>query len=340
MWNLVLCCATVLFLTTRGANVTVISDTGAQLLVPDAFTFIDETVISAVDVNYGQVGTLAVIRGTALLGGGASVANVTLAWAPVLSIESFNDTYIVVRAGAPIDNTSVGDVVVTADTGAIAVLPNGWSYRDVGVIESVFPASGQEGTRVTFVGRRLRGSGSYVSRVLLGSIQASSIISQNDSMVVAVASPSAASVVAPTFVSSSLAIVTGSVTFEYLQPGVISSVSPATGQAGTSVTIVGQRLLGGGAFVSSMTLAGVAVMTVVSVTNTQIVVRAGAALPARRATLSLCPTRGLVCEPMARSSSTSAQAPLVSWFPSPDNSALVSRWLASACVEPAEMCRR
>jgi hypothetical protein len=101
-------------LAAAAVNVTLISDTGSQLVLPDAFSFLDEAVIDTVDVNFGQLGTTATISGRYWLGGGASIANVTLAYSPVLSIESFNDSYVIVRAGPPVNNMTVGDVLSSA----------------------------------------------------------------------------------------------------------------------------------------------------------------------------------------------------------------------------------
>jgi len=64
--------------------------------------------------------------------------------------------------------------------------------------------------------------------------------------------------------------------WEYLAPGEISSVSPGTGQHGSTVAISGSGMLGGGSSASSVTLGGVEVDDIVMSNETYIVVVAAA----------------------------------------------------------------
>lgn len=58
----------------------------------------------------------------------------------------------------------------------------------------------------------------------------------------------------------------------YLQQGEIASASPSSGQTGSVVTILGQRLLGGGASVTNVLLAGTPVRQILSGNNTVVTV--------------------------------------------------------------------
>lgn len=69
--------------------------------------------------------------------------------------------------------------------------------------------------------------------------------------------------------------VSPSIPWTFLELGVIDTVAPNVGQLGSVVTLSGQRLLGGGSAVDSVTLAGFAA-TVTSESNTEIVVTAAA----------------------------------------------------------------
>ena len=59
-----------------------------------------------------------------------------------------------------------------------------------------------------------------------------------------------------------------------MERGVINAATPANGQFGTYTTITGERLLGGGKKLTSVSLNGVAVRELVSASNTELRVRA------------------------------------------------------------------
>jgi len=62
--------------------------------------------------------------------------------------------------------------------------------------------------------------------------------------------------------------------FEYIAVGAVISVLPSGGQLGTLVTISGTGLLAGGATFVEISLGGVKVLERVSVSDSEIVVRA------------------------------------------------------------------
>jgi hypothetical protein len=211
-----------------------------------------------------------------LLGGGQSLTSVTLANVEVQSIEFANDTLVLVRAdsGTP----GQGDVILTANTGAFIEEPNAFTFGVAGVINTIVPASGQFGTRVVISGTQLQGSGgTEVRRVTLAGIEAT-IIEQNSTSIIvqaAVSNASVGNVILESDTGATLTVVNG---WTYRTPGVISVVSPASGQVGTRVVISGTDLAGGGGDIISVTLGGVEA-TVFNATNSSIVVIAQFSAP-------------------------------------------------------------
>lgn len=131
----------------------------------DSWTYIAQGFISSSLPSAGQGGTTVTIVGSRLFGGGSAIDRVTLAGIPATLI-SGNNTHVVVTANAgPLSTaTPVGDVVVIGDTSVSTRLVGGWTYSE---IESVTPAFGQRGTRVTISGVRLLGDGANASSVSL-----------------------------------------------------------------------------------------------------------------------------------------------------------------------------
>ena len=119
---------------------------------------------------------------------------------------------------------------------------NQWTYITEGSISSVFPASGQEGTLVTLRGATLLGGGSSAASVLLSGASAF-VDAQNNSVIVVRAAHGTGngSVVV---VSDTGSVVTRSDAWQYLDLGVVASVVPSSGVAGTRVVISGDRLRG------------------------------------------------------------------------------------------------
>jgi len=175
-------------------------------------------------------------------------------------------------------SATTGDVVIVTSTGSTVTRYGGFRYPAPGVINSVSPSFGQAGSRVVISGQRLLGGGSAVASVTLAGIAVSQIDAQsNDTTVSVVAARSVGAVASGDVVirANTGAVVTGTGLWSYLAPGVISTVSPASGQQGTYVVISGSGLLGNGSAVVQVLLAGVAA-TVTSYSDTQVNVTAGA----------------------------------------------------------------
>lgn len=184
-----------------------------------------------------------------------------------------NNTFVTVVAGASNASSVAGTVTLYADTSAVVSATSRWSYLVPGLINSVQPSAGQEGTCVNVSGVGLRGgSGQVVSGSLVG--VASEVVSESDTTVILRAGPGGQGTAHVGLVGSSGATVTLENGWRYNAVGVVTSVFPSAGQAGTLVTITGTQLLGGGVSVASVTLAGVAVAQVGGQSDSQIVVTA------------------------------------------------------------------
>ena len=82
----------------------------------------------------------------------------------------------------------------------------------------------------------------------------------------------------------------------YVTRSDIHAISPSSGQFGTSVTITGVELLAGASNVTSITLAGVAVKSITSLSKTKIVVVADEADAAKTGDVVLTSTNGATVE--------------------------------------------
>ena len=235
-------------------DVVITSNTGAVVTSINGFTYTTAGAIATVTPNFGQVGTEVSIAGSALQGSGNNVATVTLA-GEAASITSENDTLVVVAAAQGLAKT--GDVVLTADSGAVITKSNGFTYRTEGNITGVSPSSGQIGTIVTIAGSALQGYGGSIVTVTLGSATATIVTETNtEAVIVATAGPTAETAVDVKLTSDSGAVVTSVNGFTYLEPGEISVVRPASGQVDTELVITGARLCGGGTRITNVSLAG------------------------------------------------------------------------------------
>jgi hypothetical protein len=193
----------------------------------------------------------------------------------VAVINTQTDTEVIVTAGAR--DAGSGAVIATSDTGATSTYLGSFTYVARGVVSAVSPAFGQIGTRVTVFGSGLLGGDVAVSQILLGGVAVTSVAG-NETSVSGVVSARAAGLVDVTVVASSGARVTGAGAFTYVAVASVTSISPANGQVGTLVTIVGSGLLGGGSHVVSVTLGSLAV-AIVRESNTEVVVRVAAGTP-------------------------------------------------------------
>jgi len=154
---------------TAGAgDVVLVADSGAIVTSVNGFTYLEESTIDSVLPSSGQEGTIVVIIGQRLLGGGDSIVSASLAGVTADALLDSNDTHVSVRAGA--GNDTIGDILLTSDSGAITTKANGFAYIVQGSIELVSPNKGQLGTYVTIFGVGLFGGGANVTSLKLGGV--------------------------------------------------------------------------------------------------------------------------------------------------------------------------
>jgi len=141
----------------------------------------------------------------------------------------------------PIDVAFTGQVaIVTTELGLTFNLTSDtvlWTYNVSGSIETVDPAFGQIGTRVTLNGINLFGYGMELYQLLVNRTRAD-VIFANESFVqfdvpVIDGDRSRVGLVDIELISDSGAIVELVAGFEYRTPGVITEFVPAEGQQGT-----------------------------------------------------------------------------------------------------------
>ena len=235
---------------------------GAIITGGQIFTYIREGVIFSGFPPIGQVGTRVIISGERLFGGGNEIESAYLAGVKaVVDMSNSNDSSVTVVASAPPSSEAItGDIVLVADTGAYVRNIDGWSYIMEGSIEDIAPPRGQFGTRIRITGTGLLSGGDSISQITVGDVETTDIIASSDTVV-------EARLGQPT----SLQPFNGRVTLfsnfggelrslfsvQYLEPSIARSHFPTSGVGGTSVNVDGERLLGGGMRIVSVTTAGV-----------------------------------------------------------------------------------
>ena len=172
-----------------------------------------------------------------------------------------------------------GPIVILSEDGAIytSTIQNiTFTYTQVQVT-SVSPNQGQNGTRVTISGTGLLAGGSMITSFTLGGISASRIDHYDNSEI----QVSAASFDSKTesldivYVMDSEAEISIPSVWSYLSPGKINFLTPSDGSKGTVVTIIGERMLGGGDKASVVYLNGVQAMEILLSHDKVVQVRAG-----------------------------------------------------------------
>ena len=264
------------------ADVAVEGANGVIARLRDGFTYLSEGVVYAVQPTTGQTGTRVTLEGENLLGGGSSIASVTVVGQEATVLQS-NDTVVTLqlRGSSFVTYPQMGDVVLTADTGAVVRRLGAFSLVTPGVITQVSPQQGQLGTRVNIVGTDLLQGVLTISSVTLAGISATVLDTPTDGGISVEAAASAATQPGSVIItlSSGAVISSGNITFQYLAPGQISTVIQNIGAVGTRVAITGTNLLQGGTTVSTVMLGGVLARIDGTASNTMINVIAQAGTP-------------------------------------------------------------
>lgn len=254
----------------------------------NGFTYLPEGTIFNIDPSFGQLGTRVVIQGANLLGGGVRIDMASIAGVPANVIASNNETVQLTIMQNLLSATypQLGDIILTADTGATIRRLNGFTLVQPGEITSVSPGIGQIGTRVTINGRNLLQGTSFgnISSVFLAGIPATILSIASATQIVVQASSATAGTpgqIEVILISGARIISPSSITFQYLQAGRVTAVNPNIGPVGTNVIISGTNFLGGGSNISQVFLGGVEA-TITSSSNTQINVTAAEGMAGSR----------------------------------------------------------
>ncbi|MEC8482213.1 MAG: IPT/TIG domain-containing protein, partial [Pseudomonadota bacterium] len=257
-------------------SIEILSNSGASVELTDAWEQLPPGIITGISPDSGQYDTEITITGSFLLGGGSRAIELQLAGVDVQRILASNETEI--RAVASRGTAQLGAITIVAESGARLEVANQWRYIEEGTVSSITPASGQYDTIVTIRGANLLGGGITAESVYLGDTQVQRILSDNDTVIVAVVDDATAAASEDVIVHADTgATVTGNGMFSYLARAAIDAVSPGTGQEGTTVTITGSRLRGGGNEVVSASLAAISVQSIISESNTEVIVVAAVA---------------------------------------------------------------
>ena len=244
-------------------DITLIADTGATIIGIGLFTLVQPGVISSVTPTQGQFVTVVTISGSDLLQGGTGddVLSISLAGTEVFEILDSpsppNDGEITVQANTSTE-TGPGEVIITLITGATIITPSflSFQYLPPGIINTVVPAIGTVGTRVTISGENLLGGG-IVDEISLGGTPSDVLGTPTNSLIEVRARESVESSGVVEILIGTGAVISGG-EWEYEELGMITSFSPAVGQQGVSVVITGSSLLGSSAGeFTSCSLAGV-----------------------------------------------------------------------------------
>ena len=253
--------------------------TGAVITGGQDFIYREEGVIYVVYPPRGLVGTRVVISGERLLGGGDSLDSVYLVGVEAeVDVSNSNDSVITVTASTPMTAPSTGDVIVISNTGAHVRRIDGWSYLTPGSISNIDPQQGQYGTRIRITGTGLLAGGDSVTQILIGSVMTNDIQMSTDTLVKARAGqPDTTSTFSDTvtIISNFGGEFPSTFTWTYLESSAVSSQTRMSGIGGDIVIINGERLLGGGSSIVSVTTAGVPAISITEMTDNNVVFMVG-----------------------------------------------------------------
>ena len=264
-----------------GEVTAIIADTGATLTLTSSdlsFEYIQSGSIDTVSPSVGQFGTLVTITGIDLHRG-EGISSVTIAGVMATIIEYNSSVVKVIVQRPPITSSFSGYVVIESNHRTLVESVGNFTYLREGDITSVVPSQGQRGTRVTIGGNRLYGGGMTITSVVLAGITAD-IISLSDSEIIIEVKESANSVTQDVNGDIVLTSDTGAQvslidSWTYVQIGVISSVTPQSGQYGTRVNITGERLTAGGSLVQKVIIDDIESYEVISSGENEVIFRAG-----------------------------------------------------------------
>jgi hypothetical protein len=197
------------------------------------------------------------LSGLELLAGSSGLSSVTLGGYEADIVSANASTVIVIAAAG--SKSDVGDVVITALSGASVIRVDGWDYVAVANVTSISPSSGQFGTRVTINGTGLLVGGSIPQTITLALVDVREVVSASETSIVVIAANGTAGDgnVSYTMDSGAQVNAGNDIVWTYLTASEIANVEPNSGRDGTRVMIIGSSLLGGGNTISWVSLGGV-----------------------------------------------------------------------------------
>ena len=231
---------------TYPVNIAMQNNNGELARLVNGFTYIQEGEIITIVPRSGQQGTIVIVTGHGLLGGGSFIKNATLADLPATVVNSSGSSVVLQVAGNGDNiNNVLGDVILTADSGAIVRQLRGWTAVVPAVILSIQPEEGQFGSYITITGRNLLQGDLNISSVQLAGVNAYSIVNISSTAIVirAPSVPFSPNKRTPglrgsiKIVLETGAYIESSFLWSYTPQTTISSVFPVIGAVGTTVMI-------------------------------------------------------------------------------------------------------
>ena len=213
---------------------------GELARLTNGFTYLPEGVVIDVTPDSGQRGTVVMVTGHQLLGGGRFLQTATLAGLTTRIMNSSNSIIVTLEVLNNINGILplVGHVVLTADSGAVVREQRAWTAVVPSVISRIQPSSGQFGTIVNISGINLLQGGLEIRVILLAGIQVYDILNVTSSFILVRASNALANLTGPVRIE----LMTGAyyqsiVNWMYTVPTTISHVFPEIGAVGSTITI-------------------------------------------------------------------------------------------------------
>ena len=243
------------------ADVAVEGANGIIARLRDGFTYLAEGVIYNIAPITGQMGTNIILQGENLLGGGTEIISAMVVGQPARVVQ-FNNEMVMLslnRTANSISYPQQGDIILTANTGAIVQRLDVFTLVAPGNIMQVTPQVGQNRTRVTITGTNLIQGNLTINSITLAGTRAMILSVPTDTSVIVYAAPSSATQPLPVIItlSSGATIQSSTTTFQYLSRGQITTIEPNSGTVGTRVIISGSNLLQGGLTVRQVLLGNV-----------------------------------------------------------------------------------
>jgi len=221
-------------------------DTGAIVTAAPGITFVfnELGIITGFSPLVGREGTFVSITGINLTAYGNKIAHVTIAGIVVpqnsIYFNSSDPTKLLVRAG-PSNSTISGKVLLFVDAGTI-VRSNttyNFTYAAPGIITTVTPSSGVEGTGVLITGFDLYMINRSLVNVFLAGIPVTKVVVATRTAIAVIAgSPEATNNFSTeVLITASDGSVTRDNAFIYNTPHQLNIIGPVIGQFGTRVTL-------------------------------------------------------------------------------------------------------